>query len=132
MAIFEYGPKCHLLKPTIYFLLFGLLFSTLNAQEQDPYEAQALTAVDPLDRLEALDTLIYRNRRADIDAFIHYSQLYIKTAKEIDSFEWAAKKMINLSYSLTSRKNDPNRTLEMIDSLLMHKAYINDGFVAFA
>ena len=129
MAIFTYGPKRHLLKLTIYLCLSLLLVSSLQAQEQDPYEVQASIALDPLDRLEALDTLIYRNRRVDIDAFVKYSQQYIKTAKEIDSFEWAAKKMINLSYSLTSIKNDPNRTLEMIDSLLLNKQYINDGFL---
>lgn len=117
------------MKLTIYFLLFTSLLGTLSAQEQDPYQIQASSASDPLDRLEALDTLIYRNRRADIDAFINYSQQYIAIAKQIDSMEWAAKKMINLSYSLTSIKNNPNRTLEMIDSLLLEQDKIKNGFL---
>lgn len=117
------------MKPTIYIVLFVLFAGPLWAQEQDPYQIQAETSTDPLEQLEALDTLIYRNRRANIDAFVNYSQQYIATAKSIDSFEWAAKKMINLSYSLTSIKNNPNRTLEMIDSLLLNKDQINNGFL---
>jgi signal transduction histidine kinase len=50
-------------------------------------------------------------------------------AKELDSIEAAARKMINVSYSLTSIKNQPRQVLTLLDGILARKYAINDSFL---
>ena len=129
IAKFTKSPNWPNLKTLHYYLLIFLLSFPAFGQEEVNYEQLADTASDRLVQLAAMDTIIYRNRRADLDKFIDYSIRYMRLAREVDSFEWAAKKMINVSYSLTSRKNNPNRTLELIDTLLMDKDEIHNSFL---
>ncbi|NND61948.1 MAG: hypothetical protein HKN48_02015 [Flavobacteriaceae bacterium] len=111
-------------------VVFTFFFpANLFAQEDRDYKMILETTTDPSVKLEALDSLIDRSRRNNIDDFIKYSLDYIELAKEIDSINSATKKLINVSYSLTSIKNEPRKTLTLVDGLLARKYKIKDSFL---
>jgi len=120
------------LKINLTIILFALLqvFTLrLEAQDIEHYETIVETSKTPNERLVALDSLCSLTRRSNIDDFISYSLQYIDIAKEIDSIEAAAKKMINVSYSLTTIKNEPRKALTLIDGILARKYAIKDSFI---
>ena len=103
------------------------LFScTLLGQRIEDYMITADTASDPLDRLVAMDSVTSMSYRKDNDTFVSYCIDYIELARELDSIEAAARKVISLGYTLTVVKNDPARTLKIVDGVLMHKYKIDD------
>lgn len=101
----------------------------MGAQSIDYYRTVLDTVKDPLQKLTVLDSLISKSRGNNMDDFIHYSQTFIEWATSLDSIELAAKKVINVSYSLVSLKNDPETALTMIDKLLLQKEKIKKPFL---
>ncbi|MAZ73536.1 MAG: hypothetical protein CMC70_10370 [Flavobacteriaceae bacterium] len=110
---------------------FILLFFPLCLLAQDIlyYQAVADTTQNKLLKLEALDSVISKSFRKDNDTFIAYSQDYIALAKEIDSIEAAARKAMNLQYTLTAYKNNPRKAVTIINSVLSEKYKIKDSFL---
>lgn len=99
------------------------------SQDIDYYKSIADTAQNSLTRLVALDSVISKVRLIDEDEFISYSKEYIELAEKVDSVDWAAKKIINISYTLVSIKNDPETALALIDELLSLKKKVKDSFL---
>lgn len=89
----------------------------------------ARKSTDKSVRLEALDSVISKSRKSDLDTFISSSLDYIELAKELDSIESAAKKMINVHYSLSSIKNEPHKALTIIDGILARKYKISSRYL---
>lgn len=119
-----------LLKKRLPLLVVVLLISFLSRAQDLAFYKQAIdTASTPQLKLVVLDSIISKSRGGDTDEFIAYSKQYIDLAKELDSMEAAAKKVINVSYLLVSVKNDANRNLELIDDLLQHREKIKDSFL---
>ena len=87
------------------------------------------TASSPQIKLVALDSILSKEGRKDLQQFINNSIAYIELAKELDSIKAAAKKMISLSYTLTSHANQPEKAVRMIDELLARKYKIKDSFL---
>lgn len=87
------------------------------------------TTSNNAEKLVALDSILSMEGKKDIDHFIQNSENYIELAKELDSVEAAAKKMIGLSYTLTSITNQPEKVRRMIDELLARKYKIKDPFL---
>ncbi|MEM7085167.1 MAG: ATP-binding protein [Bacteroidota bacterium] len=119
-----------MLKDNLPFILFvflcGLVIKT-SAQDTSHFKRLLEIAKTPLEQLEALDSLSNpKLRSVNIDEYIEYSLAYIELAKELDSIEAASKKMINVSYTLTSVKNQPRKVLTLIDGLLARKYAIKD------
>ena len=112
------------------FYVISLFFGcAVFAQDVDYYKQLASNSEGIAERMVAMDSVISKTRRADIDTFISYSLDYIELAKEIDSIEAAAKKMINVHYSLSSIKNEPRKALTIIDGILARKYKINDTYL---
>ena len=122
-----------MLKETSSLLLLTLLsVFVLKTSAQDLASYQKIVEIsnDPLQKLVALDSLCSKTRsNSNPDDFIKYSLEYIELAKQLDSIEAAARKMINVSYSLTSKKNQPRRVLTLLDGILARKYAINDSFL---
>jgi len=116
-----------LAKPNARFLFIFLI--TLNVWSQDisHYKNLSATTENQLVKLEALDSVISKSRDKDIDIFIAYCLEYIELAKDLDSVEAAAKKMIAVHYNLSSVKNEPRKSLTLIDGILARKYKINDS-----
>lgn len=114
---------------TIFLSLFAvILFDALSlAQDIDYYKTTFQNSSNPSEKLVALDSIISIEGKTDIDQFITNCVTYIELAKEIDSVEAAAKKMVGLSYSLTSIVNQPEKARRMIDELLARKYKIEDS-----
>lgn len=100
-----------------------------SAQDVTYFKNIVENTQSPQEKLIALDSIISKSRRKNIDDFIAYSLQYIDLAKELDSVEAAAKKMINVSYSLTSIKNQPRKVLTLVDGILARKYMIKDSFL---
>ena len=101
-----------------------------SAQEIANFKNIVETTQNPLEKLIALDSLCSKTRRdKDPEDFIAYSLQFIEIAKELDSIEAAAKKLVNVSYKLTSVKNQPRRTLTLVDGILARKYIIKDSFL---
>lgn len=101
----------------------------LQAQDIDAYKTLIENSEDPAEKLRAMDSIISLTRRVNVDTFAEYSLAYIELAKEMDSIEAAARKLINVSYTLTSIKNEPLKTLTLIDGILARKYRIKDSFI---
>jgi len=114
--------------PLLFFVFLCFLFLKTSAQDITEFKNLLDSAETPQERLAALDSLSNPKMRAqNIDEFITYSLEYIELAKELDSIPSAAKKMINVSYTLTSVKNQPRQVLTLIDGLLARKYSIKDS-----
>lgn len=100
-----------------------------SAQDISFYKKALDTVKDPFQKLTVLDSLISKSRGNDMDDFIAYSQTFIDYATSVDSIAWAAKKVINVSYSLVSLKNDPQTAITLIDKLLLQKEKIKNPFL---
>ncbi len=117
---------------SLFLVIVAYLFiapANLFAQESRYYKQVLDTTTNPGLKLEMLDSLISKSRRTNTDDFVKYSLDYIALAKEIDSISSAAKKLINVSYSLTSVKNEPRKTLTLVDGLLARKYKLKDSFL---
>jgi len=99
------------------------------SQSIQHYRSIVDTTHNTLLKLEALDSILSKSFRNDNDTFIAYSIQYINLAKEIDSIEPAARKAMNLQYTLTSFKNNPSKAISIIDEVLTHKQKIKDSFL---
>ncbi len=99
------------------------------SQNIQHYRSIVDTTHNTLLKLEALDSVLSKSFRKDNDVFIAYSIQYINLAREIDSFELAAKKTMNLQHTLTSFKNNPQKAISIIDEVLTHKQKIKDSFL---
>jgi signal transduction histidine kinase len=93
------------------------------------YKKIADTASNDLIKLEAIDSLLKKSFKSDQETFINYSYIYIDLAKKIDSFEFAARKAMNLQYPLTAYKNNPQKAITVINGVLAHKYKIKDSFL---
>lgn len=100
-----------------------------SAQDISYFKIIVDNTQNPQEKLVALDSVISKSRPINTDDFIAYSLEYIELAKELDSVESAAKKMINVSYSLTSIKNQPRKVLTLVDGILARKYVIKDSFL---
>ena len=118
-----------LAKPNVIFLFTFLLSLSIWSQDAEYYKELAATTNDNLVKLEALDSVISKSRTGNIDDFIEYSLEYIEFAKGLDSVEAAARKMINVHYSLSSVKNEPRMSLRIIDGILARKYKIQDSYL---
>ena len=121
------------MRKNLFFLLLFyaiLFFSTpFFAQELEDYKRIVTTSSNKGEQLVALDSILSIEGKTDLNKFIKNSENYIGLAKEIDSIEAAAKKMIGLSYTLTSITNQPEKVRRMIDELLARKYKIKDSFL---
>ncbi len=99
------------------------------SQDIHHYKSIVDTTQDSLLKLEALDSILSKSFRKDNDTFIVYSIQYINLANEIDSFEFAARKAMNLQHPITSYKNNPSKAISIIDEVLVHKHKIKDSFL---
>jgi len=108
---------------------FCAFVAKTSAQDISYFKIIVENIQNPQEKLVALDSVISKSRRINTDDFIAYSLQYIELAKELDSVESAAKKMINVSYSLTSIKNQPRKVLTLIDGILARKYVIKDSFL---
>ena len=99
------------------------------SQNLQHYKSIADTTNDTLLKLEALDSVLSKSPTKNNDVFIDYSIQYITLAKEIDSINLAAKKAIDLQYTLTTYKNDPDKAVVLIDEILEYKNKIKDSFL---
>ena len=121
------------MRKNLFFLLLFyaiLFFSTpFFAQELEDYKRIVTTSSNKGEQLVALDSILSIEGKTDLNKFIENSENYIGLAKEIDSIEAAAKKMIGLSYTLTSITNQPEKVRRMIDELLARKYKIKDSFL---
>ncbi len=123
-------PKFLLLKRQLPLLLLCLLISPLIHSQDVEYYKQSLDTVNsPQAKMVVLDSIISKSRRTNQEDFIQYSREYIALAKELDSMEAAARKVINISYTLVSIKNDPESNLEILDDLLQYREKIKDSFL---
>ncbi|MAO07868.1 MAG: hypothetical protein CL596_04065 [Alteromonas sp.] len=102
---------------------------TVFSQDVSYYKKLAQTSTDPQMKLTALDSIISLEGKEDPQTFIKNSFAYIEFAKELDSVEAAAKKMIGVSYTLTSITNQPKTVVRKIDELLARKYRISDSFL---
>lgn len=119
-----------MLKENLPFTLFAFLCVFVlktSAQDTSHFKHLLEIAKTPQEKLAALDSLSSpKLRSTHVDEYIEYSLAYIELAKELDSIEAASKKMINVSYTLTSVKNQPRKVLTLIDGLLARKYAIKD------
>lgn len=99
------------------------------AQDLSYYKNLADTTKNDLVRLEAIDSVLSKTFRTDNDTFIAYSEDYISLAKKLDSIEAAARKAMNVQYTLTSIKNESRRAVTLINSVLAEKYKIKDSFL---
>ncbi len=115
----------------IFVVITFIIVSPFIGYPQDiqHYRSIADTTHDTILKLEAIDSVLSKSFRKDNDVFIDYSIQYIKLAREIDSFELAAKKAMNLQHTLTSFKNNPRKAITIIDEVLAHKQNIKDSFL---
>ncbi len=111
-----------------FFLLFISFSFSIFAQDIAHYKTIADTSQNKLLRLQALDSVISKSFRNDTETFITYSERFIQLAKEIDSIHPAARKAMNLQPILTNDKNDPRRSLTILNSVLAEKYKIKDSF----
>ena len=102
---------------------------TGKSQDIQYYRSVADTSHNKLLKLAAIDSVLSKSFRKDNDTFIVFSIQYINLAKEIDSVELAARKAMNLQYTLTAFKNDPRKAITIIDEVLAHKYKIKDSFL---
>ncbi|MCH9659883.1 MAG: hypothetical protein K0U54_03130, partial [Bacteroidetes bacterium] len=109
-------------------IMIGFSASTF-AQDVSFYKAQLETETDGLKKLVILDSIISKTRRKNTDDFVTYSLAYIELAKKLDSTEAAAKKLVNVSYSLTTIKNKPRETITLVDAILARKYQVKDSFL---
>ena len=113
-----------------FFLLFLILMSTSTwAQDIQYYIDKAENASNEQEQLIAMDSVVSIAKRTDLNSFVSYSLQYIELAKEMDSIEAAARKMINVHYSLSSVKNEPRQALTIIDGILARKYKIQDSYL---
>ncbi|HAT63139.1 MAG TPA: hypothetical protein DCS66_00860 [Flavobacteriaceae bacterium] len=107
-----------------------IFFGTSSfAQNIEYYKKIVETTSNKTEKLVALDSIISMEGRKDVDQFVKSCEAYIELAKELDSVEAATKKMIGISYTLTSITNQPEKARRMIDELLARKYKINDSFL---
>ena len=118
------------MKHILVFITFVLVFSfTGISQDIQYYRSVADTSHNKLLKLVAIDSVLSKSFKKDNDAFIVFSIQYINLAKEIDSIDLAARKAMNLQYTLTAFKNDPRKAITIIDEVLAHKYKIKDSFL---
>ncbi|MEL6810140.1 MAG: sensor histidine kinase [Bacteroidota bacterium] len=121
------------MKKNLTFLILvvlSLVVMSTSAQDISHYQSILEGKPTPLERLVALDSLCSKTRKSkNTDDFVSYSLQYIELAKELDSIEGAARKMINVSYSLTAVKNQPREVLTLVDGILARKYAIDDSFL---
>ena len=107
-----------------------IFFGTSSfAQNIEYYKKIVETTSNKTEKLVALDSIISMEGRKDVDQFVKNCEAYIELAKELDSVEAATKKMIGMSYTLTSITNQPEKARRMIEELLARKYKINDSFL---
>ena len=118
------------MKSIIVIFTFILVYPFIGySQNIQQYISIAETTQDTFLKLEALDSILSKSFRKDNDAFIQFSTQYIDLSLDIDSIKLAAKKAMNLQYTLTSYKNDPSKAVTIIDEVLVHKNKIKDSFL---
>ena len=81
-------------------MFFLISVKTVFSQDVSYYKKLAQTSTDPQMKLTALDSIISLEGKEDPQTFIKNSFAYIEFAKELDSVEAAAKKMIGVSFFL--------------------------------
>ncbi len=119
-----------MINKTVTFLLI-ITFSLVSGycQNISQYEKKLANAKNKTEQLTALDSLLSRTYLTDSNAFIEYSIQYINLAQEIDSIEYAARKAMNLQYTLTNYANDPLNAITIINSVLARKYKIKDSLL---
>ncbi|MDC7994750.1 tetratricopeptide repeat-containing sensor histidine kinase [Altibacter sp. HG106] len=119
------------MKTTFTYVLIACAMIT-SAWAQDRAESLKLlvkNSQDPVERLQALDSLgmIYKDQ--DVDAYTYYTLEYIELAKQLDSIEAAARRVIRISNIFTKQKNQPETTLKLTNSFIARKYQIKDSFL---
>lgn len=99
------------------------------AQQMDYYEHLLKTNEDKTIQLTALDSLLSYTFRNDPQAFIEYSKLYIRLAREMDRIEDAARGAMNVQHPLTTIAGDPSAAISLINSVLRKKEKIKDSLL---
>jgi len=103
--------------------------SFLYAQDVDSYIRQLEYTPNDQEKLAVMDSILSKTFRTDTDLFVTYSLEYITLAKELEEYTMAAKKAMNLQYSLTIEKKDPHKSISVINGVLSHKYKIKDSFL---
>ena len=118
------------MKTLLVLITVCLLYPIIGyGQDIDHYKQLAEKETNMTAKLVAMDSVLSKSYMRDDDVFIDYSIRYIDLAKAIDSIEWAAKKAMNVQYTLTSKKNDPGKAIALINGVLAHKYKIKDSFL---
>ncbi len=115
--------------PKFILILFLLLSFTSKAQDIQYYIDLVETTSSRQERLVAMDSVVSKARETNLNTFVGYSLKYIELAKELDSIEAAARKMIDVHYSLSTVKNEPRQALTIIDGILARKYKINNSYL---
>lgn len=106
-----------------------LIYNFTLAQDLDFYKSALDTVTSSYTKLVVLDSIISKSRKVNTDDFLQYSFDYIQLAKELDSIEAAAKKVINISYTQVSIKNDPKGNLNILNDVLQFREKVKDSFL---
>lgn len=118
------------MKNLLALFVISFVFPNLGvAQDVEYYKKLAAAAQNTEIQLLALDSVISKTFQEDDDTFVEYSIQYIDLAKSIDSIEKAARKAMNLQFTITSRKNRPEQAVSIINGVLAHKYKIKDSFL---
>ncbi len=114
---------------SISFILF-LSLTSFSQNEEIVYLQKLEKASDSSVKLEALDSLLsISERKENYDDFIQFSEAYISLAMSLKKYDAAARKAINVAYSLSTIKNNPRRTIALIDTVLPHFNKLTDTFL---
>ncbi len=109
-----------------------LLFSLVSFSQTDiGFHLQQLEKTsDPEIKLNALDSILSISERNEkLDDFIRFSEEYITLAKSLKKYDLAAKKAIDVSYSLHIIKNQPLKSIELIDGILPFYNQLTDTYL---
>lgn len=113
---------------TLVFLLFAYIF-TGSAQSLEYYIEVSKSSSNTYERLLALDSVVSKSFPLVSELFIEYSIKYADLAKEIDSVEAAATKVINVQDVLVNTTKNPKKAIDIINSVLLQKNKIKDSFL---
>lgn len=117
------------MKRTKVFLLYLLI--PVFSWAQDSWEFYLDTynkATSGQERLTAMDSILAHSFRKNDSIFIDFSFKYVSLAKQLEQYESAAKKAMNLSHIINAA-NRPEEGIQLINDVLLHKQHIKDSFL---
>jgi len=106
--------KICILGATFLFLIFNI-----NAQNDLNYYKSILDTIqNPSEKLNVLDSIVEKTKGKDHESFANYAEEFVILATTLKEYDRAAKKAIRSFYYINSILNNPDRALNLIESLL--------------